>query len=88
MQNIKEEIWNTYLMNNNILSIEPCYVCHSQSSSICSCAKRRYMNRITDSMIEFYIKEREIQEKEYIKEQIQVKEKELEELKNMIKEYN
>ncbi len=80
---IKKEMWEAMLMNTPP-SLTHCTWCHDSSDSTCKCAELRFYNRLSNERIEEYIKERRKMEKEYIKDQIILKQTEIQQLQSLL----
>lgn len=83
MQQIKEDMWETYKFKNSYSYpyYDICKKCNEEPSLICKCAELRFYLRLNDEKIQKYIKNKKEKDIQYLEEEIIDRTKELEELK-------
>lgn len=84
LEQIKREMWETYKFTNNNVYDVYCDRCYEMSNTVCKCAEIRFMNRLTESKVEEFVKQQKENDLEYVCKQIEMKEKELEELRLLL----
>lgn len=83
---VKQEMWKERIYKRGGGNCASCRTCKSAVSWRCSCAKKRFMDRITDQQAHEYVNEKREREKKECKYLIKKKTDEIEELKKKLQE--